>query len=120
VRRTLCSLYHLCRHPAPPPSRWDPLQLAVTDMSHLLHRIGRLGDVFAGFQCVEIDSIATVLAVGDEPDVAAFIVARHAEADDENSDHHAHLRKLIEQHDSLSPVVLQAARHYVATLTITA
>ena len=94
-----------------------PLLDAIAVMGEQLLGIGS-GDVFAGFRCTELDSIATVLILGGHAEAAAFVIARHAENDESVSgDDHAYLRILIDQHHRTSSVVHAAAERYAASLT---
>lgn len=92
------------------------LRAAITDLAELLQYIDG-GDVFAGFRCVEIDSLATVFAVAGQREAAAFVIARHAEHDEHDSgDRHAHLRDLIDRHGRRTPEVAHAADLYATAL----
>jgi hypothetical protein len=89
---------------------------AITDLAELLQYIDG-SDVFAGFRCAEIDSLASVFALACEHKAAAFVIARHAEHDEHDSgDRHAHLRDLIDQHGRRTPEVTHAAGLYATAL----
>ena len=92
------------------------LRTAITDLAELLQYIEG-GDVFAGFRCAEIDSLATVFALAGEREAAAFVIARHAEHDEHDSgDRHAHLRDLIDRHGHRTPEITLAADLYAVAL----
>ena len=91
------------------------LRTAITELAEQIQYIEG-GDLFAGFRCVEIDSLAAVFALAGERDAAAFVVARHAEHDDDSGDRHAHLRDLIDRHGRRAGEVIHAADLYAAAL----
>ena len=92
------------------------LHAAVAQMADLLELIDG-GDVFTGFRCAEIDSIAAVLVHAGEHHAASHVITRHAEHDEHDSgDRHAHLRDLIDQHGRHAPPVADAAIRYTTAL----
>ena len=92
------------------------LHAAITELAELLQCIEN-GDLFAGFRCVEIDGLAAVFALAGEREAAAFVIAGHAEHDDDDSgDRHAHLRDLIDRHGRRAPEVAHAADLYAVAL----
>lgn len=92
------------------------LGAAITELADLLQQV-QGGDLFAGFRCVEIDSLAAVFALAGERDAAAFVIAGHAGYDEDDSgDQHAHLRDLVDRHGPRAPEVAHAADLYAAAL----
>lgn len=92
-------------------SRTPTLLAAITEMAHCFAGITPgFGDVFAAFNCGELDSIATVLAIAGLEDTAACVIARHAEGDeydkngesDEDFDAHADIAREIDNHNGES------------------
>ena len=108
-------------------SRTPVLLAAINEMAHCFGGITPgFGDVFAGFNCGELDSIATVLAVAGLEDTAACVIARHAEGDeydksgesDEDFDAHADIAREIGKHNGKSwhADVLAKSESYVKGL----
>jgi hypothetical protein len=92
------------------------LRAAITELAEQVQYIEG-GDLFAGFRCVEIDSLAALFALAGEREAAAFVIARHAEHDDDDSgDRHAHLRDLIDRHGPRAGEVVHAADLYAVAL----
>ncbi|MFG1602862.1 hypothetical protein [Actinoplanes sp. NPDC049265] len=99
---------------------------AVETMAEQLNGID-VGDVFGGFTCSELDSIARVLKIAGHAGTAAFIVMRHAESDefpddgdltDWDGDMHAPVALAHSQSDgpSLDGPAMQASKRYVSQL----
>lgn len=63
------------------------LVAAVDTMADALERIDT-GDVFGALTCDEVEAIAGVLRAGGRDAAAEFIVAEHAESDDEGDAHY--------------------------------
>lgn len=100
---------------------------AVSDMADRLAGIDT-GEVFRSFTCSEIDTVATVLALGGHVSVAAFVVNEHAMGDDPATpaeiadpdwfgDDHAHIAALhTDTEGSQALPAIKAARKYAETL----
>ena len=91
------------------------LLTAVARMADCLDAID-IGDVFAGFTCIEIDSIALVLAEAGHSDTAArWVLLRHAEQDEEG-DLHEHIYDALTLDDSPDGTARELAHDYVRQL----
>lgn len=90
------------------------LLTAVTRMADCLDGID-IGDVFAEFTCIEVDSIALVLAEAGHTGTARWVLLRHAEQDEEG-DLHEHIHDALALDDTPDGTARALARDYVDQL----
>lgn len=65
---------------------WNEVHLAADVLKGIDN-----GGTWTTFNCSEIDALADIFRAADRGDVADFILAEHAEGDDDEDDLHAHL-----------------------------
>jgi hypothetical protein len=90
------------------------LLTAVQRMADCLDGID-IGDVFAGFSCTELDSIALVLAEAGHLSTARWVLLRHAE-DDEEDDLHKDIHDALTSDGSPGDAARALTRDYVDQL----
>ncbi|ALY10869.1 hypothetical protein WILDE_87 [Arthrobacter phage Wilde] len=65
---------------------WDQVRVSADVLKGIDN-----GGTWGSFTCSEIEALAAIFRAADRGDVADFILAEHAEGDDDEDDLHAHL-----------------------------